>query len=123
MPDESGRETNDDCRDLFANCPESRTANIVLDYANNNARWHQDFGPAFQIFLKHGYPDGHLATLQHQLDGQLNKISVAQPVPDSLLVSCVTFAASSHAFVFICEKSSGKAEKHFHAWHPDTCTR
>ena len=60
MPDASGRETNNDCRDLFTNCPESRTANIVLDYANNNARWHQDFGPAFQILLEHGYPDGHL---------------------------------------------------------------
>ena len=34
--------------------------NIVLDYANNNARWHQDFGPAFQILLEHSYPDSHL---------------------------------------------------------------
>ena len=29
-------------------------------YARNNTRWHEDFGPAFQILLEHGYPDNHL---------------------------------------------------------------
>ena len=59
-PDESGRETDMDCRGNFLNCERSRTANIVLEYARNNTRWHEDFGPAFQILLEHGYPDNHL---------------------------------------------------------------
>lgn len=59
-PDDRGRETDTDCRDHFFNCERSRTANIVMQYARNNTRWHEDFGPAFQILLEHGYPDNHL---------------------------------------------------------------
>lgn len=59
-PDSSGRETDEDCREHFDNCERSRTANIVMEYARNNTRWLEDFGPAFQILLEHGYPDNHL---------------------------------------------------------------
>ena len=59
-PDDTGREIDVSCRTLFANCPDSRTADIVREYALNNTRWHEDFGPAFQILLEHGYPDDHL---------------------------------------------------------------
>ena len=66
-PDSTGRETNDNCRTLFTNCPPSRTAEIVLEYATNNTRWHLDFGPAFQILLEHGYPDNHLVAAGQEL--------------------------------------------------------
>ena len=59
-PDDRGRETDEGCRAHFFNCERSRTANIVMEYARNNTRWHEDFGPAFQILLEHGYPDNHL---------------------------------------------------------------
>ena len=59
-PDANGRETNDSCRGDFTSCPDSRTANIVRQYAMNNTRWHEDFGPAFQILMEHGYPDNYL---------------------------------------------------------------
>ena len=61
-PNENGREMNDDCKNLFTNCPASRTANIVKEYAHNNEIWIRDFGQAFQILLEHGYPDNHLVT-------------------------------------------------------------
>lgn len=60
QPDDAGRETVDSCRDLFTDCEPSPTAAIVLEYARNNTRWHEDFGPAFQVLLEHGYPDDHL---------------------------------------------------------------
>ena len=60
QPDDTGRETVDSCRDLFTDCEPSPTAAIVLEYARNNTRWHEDFGPAFQVLLEHGYPDNHL---------------------------------------------------------------
>ena len=66
-PDENGRETDDDCRMLFTNCRPSRAADIVIEYARNNTRWHQDFGPAFQILVEHGYPDGHLVAAGQDL--------------------------------------------------------
>ena len=59
-PDANGRETNDSCRGDFTSCPDSRTAGIVRQYAMNNTRWHEDFGPAFQILMEHGYPDNYL---------------------------------------------------------------
>lgn len=59
-PDTSGRESDAACRALFTNCQPSRTANIVLEYANNNTRWHEDFGGAYQILIEHGYPRNHL---------------------------------------------------------------
>lgn len=59
-PDETGKETDMDCKTVFTNCQPSRTADIVLEYAMNNTRWHQDFGEAFQILIENGYPDGHL---------------------------------------------------------------
>ena len=59
-PDASGRETNAACRSIFTNCQPSRTASIVEEYANNNTRWHEDFGGAFQILIEHGYPRNHL---------------------------------------------------------------
>ena len=60
MPGLNGRETDDDCRRNFTDCDPSRTAAIAVQYARNNTRWHEDFGPAFQILLEHGYPDNHL---------------------------------------------------------------
>ena len=60
-PDDNGRETDADCRDLFTDCPESTTADIALEYARNNTKWHEDFGPAFQILIEHGYNSGQLA--------------------------------------------------------------
>ena len=33
----------------------------------NNTRWHEDFGPAFQILLEHGYPDNHLVAVEEDL--------------------------------------------------------
>ena len=60
-PDDNGRETDADCRNLFTDCPESATADIALEYARNNTRWHEDFGPAFQILIEHGYSRGQLA--------------------------------------------------------------
>lgn len=59
-PDASGQETDDACRALFTNCEPARTAGIVLEYANNNTKWHEDFGGAFQILIEHGYPRNHL---------------------------------------------------------------
>ncbi len=59
-PDASGRETDAACRSVFTNCQSSRTASIVLEYANNNTRWHKDFGGAFQILIENGYPRNHL---------------------------------------------------------------
>ena len=59
-PDASGRETDAACRAIFTNCQSSRTASIVLEYANNNTKWHEDFSGAFQILIEHGYPRNHL---------------------------------------------------------------
>ena len=71
-PDSSGRETDDDCRSLFTNCQPSRTADIVLEYANNNTRWHQDFGSAFQILIEHDYPAGALVAATDPSDSALS---------------------------------------------------
>ena len=60
MPDTSGLETNTACRGAFASCPDSSTADVVQQYAMNNTRWHEDFGPAFQILMEHGYSKNHL---------------------------------------------------------------
>ena len=60
-PDANGMETDAACRDLFTDCEESSTADIVLEYARNNTRWHEDFGPAFQILLENGYARSELA--------------------------------------------------------------
>ena len=85
-PDETGRETVDSCRDLFTDCEPSSTAAITLEYARNNTRWHEDFGPAFQILLEHGYPDNHLVaagqTLPELVDPTLAPV-VGQTTPDS----------------------------------------
>ena len=59
-PDTSGLEANTACRDAFATCPDSSTADIVQQYAMNNTSWHQDFGSAFQILMEHGYSKNHL---------------------------------------------------------------
>ena len=66
-PDASGRETEDACRTLFTNCRPSRTASIVLEYAKNNTKWHEDFGGAFQILIEHGYPRNHLVVAGQDL--------------------------------------------------------
>ncbi len=60
-PDADGMETDADCRDLFTDCPPSRTADIALEYARNNTKWHEDFGPAFQILIENGYASNQLA--------------------------------------------------------------
>ena len=60
-PDDNGRETDAACRDLFTDCPDSATADIALEYARNNTKWHEDFGPAFQILIEHGYSSNQLA--------------------------------------------------------------
>lgn len=31
-----------------------------MEYVENNTRWHEDFGGAFQILVEHGYPRNHL---------------------------------------------------------------
>ena len=54
-------ETDAACRDLFTDCPPSRTADIALEYARNNTKWHEDFGPAFQILIENGYSSNQLA--------------------------------------------------------------
>ena len=48
------------CRDLFTDCQPSRTADIALEYARNNTKWHEDFGPAFQILIEHGSTSNQL---------------------------------------------------------------
>ena len=53
-------EADADCRELFTDCPDSPTADIVLEYARNNTRWHEDFGPAFQILIENGYARSEL---------------------------------------------------------------
>ena len=58
---------DDSCRNLFTNCPPSRTAAIVEEYAMNNTLWHLDFGPAFQILLENGYADNHLVAAGQEL--------------------------------------------------------
>ena len=68
-PNEDGSENDTDCRDLFTDCPPSRTADIVMEYARNNTRWHEDFGPAFQILLEHGYEDNYLVAAGETLPG------------------------------------------------------
>ena len=60
-PDANGNETDAACRELFIDCPPSRTADIALEYARNNTKWHEDFGPAFQILIEHGYASSQLA--------------------------------------------------------------
>ena len=59
-PDTSGMETNATCRANFTSCTDSSTADIVQQYAMNNTRWHEDFGPAFQILMEHGYSNNSL---------------------------------------------------------------
>ena len=54
-------ETDAACRDLFTDCPPSTTADIALEYARNNTKWHEDFGPAFQILIENGYSSNQLA--------------------------------------------------------------
>ena len=60
-PDTNGMETDAACRDLFTDCPPSTTADIALEYARNNTKWHEDFGPAFQILIENGYSSNQLA--------------------------------------------------------------
>ena len=38
----------------------------------NNTRWHEDFGPAFQILLGHGYPDNHLVRAGQNLSDEIS---------------------------------------------------
>ena len=47
----------------------------------NNTRWHEDFGPAFQILLEHGYPDGHLVMAGEELPSLVDPI-VNTPTTD-----------------------------------------
>ena len=88
-PDETGRETDADCRALFTDCQPSRTAAIVLEYANNNTKWHEDFGPAFQILLEHGYPSGHLVEAGVALPVLVDP-TVNIPTPDNTTTDSVT---------------------------------
>lgn len=80
-PDASGKETNEACRNLFTNCPPSRTAAIALEYARNNTKWHEDFGGAFQILIEHGYPEKHLVLAGQELP-QLVDPDVVIPAPE-----------------------------------------
>ena len=61
QPDESGMETVAVCREDFRQCNSSRTASIVLEYANDNELWKQDFAVAYQILIQNGYEDDQLA--------------------------------------------------------------
>ena len=79
-PDVSGRETNDACRNLFTNCPPSRTAAISLEYARNNTKWHEDFGGAFQILIEHGYPENHLVLAGRELPPLIDPDVVIPPL-------------------------------------------
>jgi len=79
-PDGMGQETNDSCRNLFLNCEDSRTANIVDEYAENNTQWHEDFGIAFQILIEYGYPNGHLVEAGEELPILIDPI-VSSPTP------------------------------------------
>ena len=74
-PDETGRETNGSCRNLFLDCDESRTASIVDEYAQNNTQWHEDFGTAFQILIEHGYPSGHLVEAGEELPTLIDPVA------------------------------------------------
>ena len=49
----------------------------------NNTRWHEDFGPAFQILLEHGYPDNHLVQAGQNLSILLSPMvsTPTQPTP------------------------------------------
>ena len=100
-PDETGRETDDDCRDLFTDCQPSLTANIVLEYAMNNTKWHEDFGPAFQILLEHGYPDGHLVMAGDELPLLVDPIvntpttdETTDPTTDDIMASALSVKAA-----------------------------
>ena len=87
-PDASGRETDAACRALFTSCQPSRTASIVLEYVNNNTKWHEDFGGAFQILIEHGYPRNHLVVAGQDLpilvDPVVEMPSTEQPSTDEV---------------------------------------
>ena len=87
-PDANGMEMNAACRDLFTNCPPSRTADIALEYARNNTKWHKDFGPAFQILIEHGYTSNQLMEAVEE-QGAATSIKVVLP----LLVVGATIAS------------------------------
>jgi type II secretory pathway component PulF len=72
-------ETDAACRELFTDCPESRTADIALEYARNNTRWHEDFGPAFQILIEHGSTNGQLAEAVDLTAESTQEPTTAQP--------------------------------------------
>ena len=60
QPDASGMETVAACREDFERCNSSRTASIVLEYANDNELWKQEFAVAYQILIQNGYEDAQL---------------------------------------------------------------
>ena len=82
-------ETDAACRDLFTNCPPSRTADIALEYARNNTKWHEDFGPAFQILIEHGYTSSQLMEAVEEQGGTATSIKALLP----LLVVGATIAS------------------------------
>ena len=60
QPNANGRETVAVCREDFRQCNSSRTASIVMEYANDNELWQQDFAVAYQILVQNGYEDDQL---------------------------------------------------------------
>lgn len=93
-PDEMGRETDDGCRDLFTDCQPSRTADIVMEYARNNTRWHEDFGPAFQILLEHGYPNSHLVMAGEELPLLIDPIVSTPTTAETITGSALNVKAA-----------------------------
>lgn len=90
-PDEMGRETNDSCRNVFLNCEASSTASIVDEYANNNTKWHEDFGIAFQILIEQGYPRGYLVEAGEELP------TLTDPIVSSLTQTASAFSTDTTA--------------------------
>ena len=99
-PNTSGIETNAACRANFTSCTESRTADIVRQYAMNNTRWHQDFGRALQILLEHGYADNHLVAAGMELPMLVDPtVNTPQITPEPTMMTPVTTPAATPAAV------------------------